>query len=149
MRCPYCDNWDSKVIDTTHDAKGGVRRRRECEKCSKRYSTYERAIKSAPLIVKQDGSREEFEREKLLRGLRIACAKRPVSAADIDRLVGEVETQLEKMGKAEVTSRTVGDLIIAGLKQLDHIAYIRYAIVYLNLGDLHSIRDEIDRLLEG
>jgi len=149
MRCPYCDSWDSKVIDTTHDAKGGVRRRRECDKCSKRYSTYERAIKSAPLIVKQDGSREEFEREKLLRGLRIACAKRPVSAADIDRLVGEVETQLEKMGKAEVTSRTVGDLIIAGLKQLDHIAYIRYAIVYLNLGDLHAIRDEIDRLLEG
>ncbi len=149
MRCPYCNSWDSKVIDTTHDAKGGVRRRRECEICSKRYSTYERAIKTAPLIVKQDGSREEFEREKLLRGLRIACAKRPVSAADIDRLVGEVETQLEKMGKAEVTSRTVGDLIIAGLKQLDHIAYIRYAIVYLNLGDLRSIRDEIDRLLEG
>ncbi len=149
MRCPYCNSWDSKVIDTTHDAKGGVRRRRECEVCGKRYSTYERAIKTAPLIVKQDGSREEFEREKLLRGLRIACAKRPVSAADIDRLVGEVETQLEKMGKAEVTSRTVGDLIIAGLKQLDHIAYIRYAIVYLNLGDLRSIRDEIDRLLEG
>lgn len=149
MRCPYCNSWDSKVIDTTHDAKGGVRRRRECEKCARRYSTYERAIKAAPLIIKQDGSREEFEREKLLRGLRIACAKRPVSAADIDRLVGEVETQLEKMGKAEVSSRTVGDLIIAGLKQLDHIAYIRYAIVYLNLGDLRAIRDEIDRLLEG
>jgi len=149
MRCPYCDSWDSKVIDTTHDAKGGVRRRRECEKCTKRYSTYERAIKAAPLIVKQDGSREEYDREKLLRGLRIACAKRPVSAADIDRLIGEVETQLEKIGRSEVTSRTVGDLVIAGLKQLDHIAYIRYASVYLNLGDLRAIRDEIDRLLEG
>ena len=99
MRCPYCDSWDSKVIDTTHDAKGGVRRRRECDKCSKRYSTYERAIKSAPLIVKQDGTREEFDREKLLRGLRIACAKRPVSAADIDRLVGEVEIGTRKNGK--------------------------------------------------
>lgn len=149
MRCPYCDSWDSKVIDTTHDAKGGVRRRRECEKCAKRFSTYERAIHAAPLIIKQDGSREEFEREKLLRGLRIACAKRPVSAADIDRLVGEIETQLEKLGKSEVSSRTVGDLVIAGLKQLDHIAYIRYAIVYLNLGDLRAIRDEIDHLLEG
>jgi len=149
MRCPYCDSWDSKVIDTTHDAKGGVRRRRECEKCAKRYSTYERAVRAAPLVVKQDGTREEFDREKLLRGIRIACAKRPVSAAEMDRLVGEVESELEKMGKAEVSSRIVGDKVTAGLRQLDHIAYIRYASVYLNLGDLHSIRDEIDRLLEG
>ena len=149
MRCPYCDTWDSRVIDTTHDAKGGVRRRRECDTCAKRYSTYERAIHSLPLIIKQDGTREEFDREKLLRGLRIACAKRPVSAADIERLVGEVEAELEKIGKAEVSSRIVGDKVIAGLKQVDLIAYIRYAIVYLNLGDLHAIRDEIDNLLEG
>lgn len=149
MRCPYCDSWDSKVIDTTHDAKGGVRRRRACDHCDKRFSTYERAIHTVPLIVKQDGTREEYDREKLLRGLRISCAKRPVSAADIDRLVGEVESEMEKLGKAEVSSRTVGDRVIAGLKQLDHIAYIRYAIVYLNFGDLRAIRDEIDRLLEG
>jgi transcriptional repressor NrdR len=149
MRCPYCDSWDSRVIDTTHDAKGGVRRRRVCDKCAKRYSTYERAIHSLPLIVKQDGTREEFDREKLLRGVRIACTKRPVSAADIERLVGEVEAELEKIGKAEVSSRIVGDKVIAGLKQVDLIAYIRYASVYLNLGDLHAIRDEIDNLLEG
>lgn len=149
MRCPYCNSWDSKVIDTTHDAKGGVRRRRECNQCTKRFSTYERAIHALPLIVKQDGTREEFDREKLLRGLRIACAKRPVSAADIDRLVGEVESELERIGKAEVSSRIVGDKVIAGLKQLDLIAYIRYASVYLNLGDLRAIRDEIDNLLEG
>lgn len=149
MRCPYCNSWDSRVIDTTHDAKGGVRRRRECNICSKRFSTYERAIHALPLIIKQDGTREEFDREKLLRGLRIACAKRPVSAADIDRLVGEVEAELERMGKSEVSSRLVGDKVMNGLKQLDLIAYIRYASVYLNLGDLHAIRDEIDKLLEG
>jgi transcriptional repressor NrdR len=92
--------------------------------------------------------REEFDREKLARGLRIACVKRPVSAADIDRLVGEIEATLQGMGKAEVSSRVVGDLAIAGLKELDEIAYIRYAIVYLGFDDLNSIRNEIDRLLE-
>jgi transcriptional repressor NrdR len=103
---------------------------------------------AAPLVTKADGTREEFEREKLARGIRIACAKRPVSAADIDRLVGEIESTLRRMGKAEVSSRIVGDLVIAGLKELDYIAYIRYAIVYLGLDDLQAIRDEIDRLLE-
>jgi transcriptional repressor NrdR len=101
------------------------------------------------LLVKQDGTREEFDREKLARGVRIACAKRPVSAADIERLLGQVEAQLQKMGKAEVSSRVVGDLTINGLKSLDQIAYIRYAIVYLGLDDLHAIRSEIDHLLEG
>ncbi len=90
MRCPYCGVEDSKVIDTTHDAKGGVRRRRECQNCGQRFSTYERAILSTPLLIKQDGTRQEFDREKLLRGIRISCAKRPVSAADIERLAGEM-----------------------------------------------------------
>jgi transcriptional repressor NrdR len=85
----------------------------------------------------------------MARGIRIACAKRPVSAADIERLIGQIESQLQKMGKAEVSSRVVGDLAIAGLKELDQIAYIRYAIVYLRLHDLRSIRGEIDRLLES
>jgi transcriptional repressor NrdR len=149
MRCPYCKNQGSRVIDTTHDSRGGVRRRRECTHCSQRFSTYERPILATPLIVKQDGTREEFDREKLMRGIRISCAKRPVSAADIERLVGEIEAALQAMGRAEVSSRIVGDMVIAGLKELDLIAYIRYAIVYLGLDDLHSIRGEIDRLLEG
>lgn len=149
MRCPYCQHPDSKVLDTTHDSRGGVRRRRECEKCHQRFSTYERPILATPLIVKQDGTREEFDREKLARGVRIACAKRPVSAADIERLIGEIESALQRMGRAEISSRVVGDMVIAGLKELDLIAYIRYAIVYLHLGDLHAIRNEIDRLLEG
>jgi transcriptional repressor NrdR len=149
MRCPYCKNENSRVIDTAHDARGGVRRRRECEGCGQRFSTYERPILATPLVVKQDGTREEFDREKLIRGIRISCAKRPVSAADIERLVGEIESALQTMGRAEVSSRVVGDMVIAGLKNMDQIAYIRYAIVYLGLDDLRSIRHEIDRLLEA
>jgi transcriptional repressor NrdR len=149
MRCPYCQYDESKVVDTSHDSHGGIRRRRECEKCKQRFSTYERPILSTPLIIKQDGTREEFDREKLRRGLRISCAKRPVSAADVERLIGQVEAELQKLGKAEVSSRIVGDMVINGLKEMDQIAYIRYAIVYLRMDDLHSLRSEIDRLLEG
>ena len=148
MLCPYCHNEQSRVIDTSHDTRGGVRRRRECENCGQRFSTYERAILATPLIIKQDRTREDFDRDKLLRGIRISCAKRPVSAADIERLVGEIESTLQAMGRAEVSSRVVGDMVIAGLKEFDQIAYIRYAIVYLGLDDLRSIRTEIDRLLE-
>jgi transcriptional repressor NrdR len=149
MQCPYCQVEESRVLDTTHDSHGGIRRRRECQNCGQRFSTYERPILATPLLIKQDGTREEFDREKLARGIRIACAKRPVSAADIERLIGQVEASLQKMGKSEVSSRVVGDLTISGLKELDQIAYIRYAIVYLRLDDLHSLRNEIDRLLES
>jgi transcriptional repressor NrdR len=147
MRCPYCQHEDSKVIDTTHDSHGGIRRRRECLKCKQRFSSYERPILATPLIIKQDGTREEFDHQKLERGIRISCAKRPVSAEDIERLIGQVEADLQKQGKAEVSSRVVGDLVIKGLKELDQIAYIRYAIVYLRLSDLRALRSEIDRLL--
>ena len=148
MRCPYCQYDKSKVLDTTHDSRGGVRRRRECESCSQRFTTIERPLLATPLIIKKDGTREEFDREKLMRGIRIACVKRPVSAATIERLVGEIETSLQRMGRSEVTSRVVGDMVVSGLKELDHIAYIRYGIVYLQLDDLHEIRNEIDRLLK-
>lgn len=147
MRCPYCQYEDSKVLDTTHDSHGGIRRRRECSECRQRFSTYERPILATPLIIKADGTREEFDREKLTRGIRISCAKRPVSAADIERLVGEIEATLQRLGRAEVSSRVVGDMVVRGLKELDQIAYIRYAIVYLHLDDLMAIRSEIDRLL--
>ncbi|KAA0276235.1 MAG: transcriptional repressor NrdR [Anaerolineales bacterium] len=147
MRCPYCKHHDSKVLDTSHDSHGGIRRRRECLKCRQRFSSYERPILATPLIIKQDGNREEFDREKMARGIRISCAKRPVSAADIERMIGQVEVKLTKMGKAEVSSRVVGDLVMETLKEVDQIAYIRYAIVYLGLDDLQSIRKEIDHLL--
>ncbi len=149
MRCPYCQNEESRVVDTNHDLHGGIRRRRECLACKQRFSSYERPVLSTPLLVKQGGTREEFDREKLARGIRISCAKRPVSAADIERLVEHVESELQKMGKSEVSSRVVGDMVINGLKDLDHIAYIRYAIVYLRLDDLHALRGEIDRLLDS
>jgi transcriptional repressor NrdR len=150
MRCPHCQSErGTKVIDTTHDTRGGVRRRRECKKCRERFSTYERPILATPLIIKEDGTREEFDREKLLRGVRISCAKRPVAAADLDRLVGEIEAHLQTMGKAEVSSRVIGDMIIERLKDLDQIAYMRFALVYLGLDDLNAVRRELDRLIEN
>jgi len=148
MRCPYCQHESSKVIDTSHDSQGNIRRRRECKACKQRFSTYERPILATPLIVKQDGTREDFDREKLKRGIGISCAKRPVSAADMERLVGQVETELQKLGRFEVSSRVIGDKVIEGLKELDLIAYIRYAIVYLQLDDLPALQAEIDRLLQ-
>ena len=147
MKCPYCEHEKTRVIDTSHDTRGGIRRRRLCVNCDQRFSTYERAIMATPLLIKRDGTREEFSREKLLQGIRVACAKRPVAAVDIERLVGEIEAELQQMGKAEVPSRLVGDRVIKQLKKLDEVAYIRYAIVYLRLDDLESIRTEIDHLL--
>ena len=149
MHCPYCQSARTRVIDTSRQTRGGVRRRRVCQQCSQRFSTYERPILSTPLIRKRDGTREEFNRQKLADGIRIACAKRPVSANNIDRLVGEVESALQGMGKAEISSRAIGDMVISGLRDLDQIAYVRYAIVYLGLDDLESIQREIDRLLES
>jgi transcriptional repressor NrdR len=146
MKCPYCDHSKTRVIDTSHDVRGGTRRRRVCDKCDQRFSSYERPILATPLLVKRDGTREEFSREKLLAGLKVACAKRPISAADIDRVAGEVEAELQMLGKSEVKSRVVGDKVIVKLKELDEVAYIRFAIVYLRLDDLESIRNEIDRL---
>ncbi len=147
MKCPYCGHDKTRVIDTSHDARGGIRRRRVCVNCDQRYSTYERPVLATPLLVKRDGTREEFSRDKLMAGIRVACAKRPVAAVDIERLVGEIEASLQQMGKAEIPSRHVGDQVIGQLKSLDEVAYIRYAIVYLRLDDLESVRREIDRLL--
>lgn len=148
MKCPYCEHEKTRVIDTSHDARGGIRRRRLCVSCSQRFSTYERAVLATPMLVKRDGTREEFSREKLMGGIRVSCAKRPVAAADIEQLVGEIEADLQQMGKSEVPSRLVGDKVIRRLKALDEVAYIRYAIVYLRLDDLESVRSEIDHLLQ-
>ena len=147
MKCPYCQNFNTSVIDTTKVKHGGIRRPRRCDVCNQRFSTYERPILTTPLLIKRDGTREEFDREKLLAGLRMACSKRPIPAARLDKLVNEIEADLQKRGRSEVSSRIVGDLAVKGLKEIDHIAYIRYAIVYLRMDDLHSIREEIDHLL--
>lgn len=135
------------MIDTTHDAQGNIRRRRECGTCGKRFSTVERAVIATPLLIKSSGERQEFDRDKLIQGIRVACAKRPVSTADINRLVDRIEANLQSLGRDEVPSKTVGDTVIIGLKELDPIAYIRYAIVYLGLDDLEAVRAETDKLL--
>ncbi len=148
LKCPYCGALSkSRVLDTGPDTQGGVRRRRECTGCGHRFNTVERILVNIPLLIKGDGSREAFDREKLVRGIRIACAKRPVAAVDIDRLVNNIEDDLQRSRKNEIPSQVVGDMVIIGLKMLDPIAYIRYAIVYLGLDSLESIRKEIDHLL--
>ena len=148
MKCPYCDAKRPRVVATYHDVRG-IRRRRECRECERRFTTLERPILTTPLVAKKDGRREEFDREKLLSGLRISCARRPVSAGDLERLVDRVEEQIRQTGKAEVDSRIIGDFVIAELRELDPVSYIRYAIVYLGLEDLEAVREEINHLLEA
>lgn len=146
MNCPYCNGKKTRVIDTSRDSRG-VRRRRECQSCGERFNTVERAILTTPLVVKADGRREEFDSQKLLTGIRVACAKRPVAAEAIEGLVDQVEAELRAIGKAEVDAKIIGDLVIERLKVLDRVAYIRFAIVYLGLEDLEAVRAEIDRLM--
>ncbi|MGD8997196.1 MAG: transcriptional regulator NrdR [Anaerolineae bacterium] len=147
MKCPYCGGKRTRVIDTTRK-ETSIRRRRECKNCGRRFSTMERAIMTAPLVVKRDGRREAFEREKVLSGLRVACARRPVSAGDLERLVDRVEDHVRQMGKTEIPTRAIGDLVIEELKTLDPVSYVRYAIIYLGLEDLEAVRTEVNRLLE-
>lgn len=149
MQCPYCQNGRTRVIDTSHDIRGVVRRRRSCGACEQRFTTYERPVLATPLLVKRDGTREEFSRDKLMAGLRLACTKRPISAEQLDHIVGEIESELQQMGRSEVASRTVGDRAIKKLRELDRVAYIRYAIVYLQLNDLEAIKAEINHIFES
>jgi transcriptional repressor NrdR len=146
MQCPYCGSDKLKVLDTT-DIRNAIRRRRECVECEARFTTYERPAAHTPILIKSDGTRETFDREKLKRGIWNACAKRPISADKVERLASDVELYLQTLNVSEVPSRVVGDKVIAGLKDLDPIAYVRYAIVYLKLDNLFSIRAEIDKLL--
>jgi transcriptional repressor NrdR len=145
MQCPYCGQPDSRVVDTRATGDS-IRRRRECQSCRKRFTTYEQ-ISEALLIVKRDGRREPFDRFKLLQGLRIACAKRPIAMTDIERVVSQIEEHLFSLGKAEVRSEVIGQLILEKLKELDPLAYIRYAIVYMEMEDVQALRQELDRLM--
>ena len=147
MRCPFCNSADTHVTDTARDASGGIRRRRECKSCKKRFSTVERVADHTPMVVKRGGRREVFDREKVMVGVKVACAKRPVSAPAMERLVDDIEAQILMLNKSEIPARVVGDKVLAGLKELDEVAYIRYAIVYLNLKDLESVKAEIEKLL--
>ncbi len=146
MKCPYCNSLSTKVIDTRRDSQGYIRRRRECLDCDSRFSTIERPVITNPLVVKRDGRREEFDRYKIISGIKIACARRPITAEEMERIVDRVEYAIRQTARTEIPSHLIGDLVVEELRQIDEVAYIRYAIVYLGLSDLEAIRAEIDAL---
>ena len=146
MKCPFCGSTGSRVVDT-RDAPQGIRRRRRCVDCGQRFTTYERIINSL-MVVKADGRREAWDANKILAGVRIASAKRPIPVEELDRLVARVEEKIFSMGKAEVTSKNLGGIVLEELKALDQVAYIRFATVYLELDDLEAVRGEIDQILQ-
>jgi transcriptional repressor NrdR len=149
MKCPYCHKNDSQVIDTRDLPDGeGIRRRRRCNACGQRFTTYERVQPVSLMIVKKDGRREEYDRRKLLTGLQIACAKRPVSAATIEQILNEVETELFNQNSTEIPAAKVGELVLERLKEVDQVAYIRFASVYLNFADLREMGGAIESLLQ-
>ncbi|MFO0693337.1 MAG: transcriptional regulator NrdR [Polyangiales bacterium] len=148
MRCPFCGTLDNKVIDSRL-AYGGeaTRRRRECEGCQRRYTTYERVEQTLPMVVKQDGRRQPFDRQKLLAGLRRACVKRPVSSEALERLLDELERALIERGEPEVPSAEIGNQVLSALKDLDQVAYVRFASVYRDFKDVHEFMAELSSLL--
>jgi transcriptional repressor NrdR len=150
MRCPYCGCQDSKVVDS-RDVDDSIRRRREClnPECTGRFTTYERIHAVALFIVKKDGRREEFSREKLLGGLRKACDKRPLAAGTLERMVQELEGELYRSGQPEIASTLVGELVMDRLRDLDPIAYVRFASVYRQFADLEALREELETLASG
>jgi transcriptional repressor NrdR len=149
MRCPFCSNDDTRVIDSRLVAEGGqVRRRRECSSCSERFTTYESAELLLPKVIKQNGVREPFNGEKLRAGIQRALEKRPVSVEKIEAVVSQIEHTLQATGEREIQSLVVGELVMDHLKELDQVAYVRFASVYRDFKDLREFRDEIDRLAE-
>jgi len=148
MKCPYCNHNEDKVIDSRETADAtAVRRRRECLECSKRFTTYEYIEKTPLMVIKKDGRREPFNREKILSGLRNACQKRPVSMEKIEKLVGEVEIEIQKKFDQEVESRQVGELVIEKLYKLDDVAYVRFASVYRQFKDINQFMRELRDIL--
>ncbi len=146
MKCPFCASTDSRVLDT-REVGDGIRRRRECQSCKQRFTTYEQVAKVNLLVVKRDGRREPFDRQKLFDGVLRACTKRPISTEDIEQLVTNVETGLYNLGKAEVPSRVIGEMVIERLRDLDEVAYVRFASVYRSFSDLEALKREVDDLM--
>ena len=148
VKCPYCGYADSKVIDS-RDVNDGIRRRRECLGCQARFTTYERRQPAGLFVIKKDRRREEFSQEKLLSGIHRACEKRPLPTGAIDKLALDIEAKLYQSGRSEVASSVIGDMVMAGLKNLDYIAYIRFASVYRDFADITDLKREVDTLLTG
>ena len=149
MKCPFCGNLESKVVDSRPSDEGAsIRRRRECLECHKRFTTYE-TMESLPLVViKKDGSRQTFDRDKLLGSMLKACEKRSVPLADLERMAGEIEQALQNDMEREVTSSVIGDLVMEKLKEVDEVAYVRFASVYRQFKDIGTFKEELDRLLD-
>lgn len=148
MKCPFCDHLGTKVLDSraANDNKS-IRRRRECEKCMRRFTTFEMVEETPLMVVKKDGSREEFNRDKILRGLVRACEKRPVSVDQLEQIVTEVEMRVRNMAKPEVDSREIGELVMEQLYPVDEVAYIRFASVYRQFKDISMFMKELNELL--
>ena len=147
MKCPFCGNQDTRVIDSRPADEGStIRRRRVCDSCHKRFTTYERVEQADLMVVKRDGSRELFNRNKVRNGIVTACRKRPVTTDQIDSLVDRVERQLSERSEREVTSSQIGEVILDGLRGLDEVAYVRFASVYRHFDDVKSFIKEIDKL---
>ena len=148
MKCPFCGNEEDKVIDSRTSQEGrSVRRRRECEKCGKRFTTYEYVENVSLNVVKNDGRREDFDRQKLQRGIELACNKRPISLKKIASLVDEIEEELQGLSKKEITSKEIGELVMKKLKDLDEVAYVRFASVYHKFKDINEFLAELQGLL--
>ena len=148
MKCPFCGYEESKVIDSRPTDEGErIRRRRECLQCAKRFTTYE-MVESLPIIViKKDGSRETFDRQKLLTGMLRACEKRPVSIEMLDRAISDIETVIQNSLDREVSSDKIGELVMEKLKEIDEVAYVRFASVYRQFKDINTFMDELNKLL--
>jgi transcriptional repressor NrdR len=150
MRCPYCARTEDKVVDTRPSEDDQmIRRRRECLVCNRRFTTYERVEEAMPIIAKKDGRREPYDRVKLLGGLRKACDKRPVPFTVLEQVADAVERHLRELGDSEVPSSKIGDAVLTRLRDLDDVAYLRFASVYLSLKDAGEIMQEVQRLMRS
>lgn len=150
MRCPFCQNSDTDVLDTRKLNDGEmVRRRRKCRACGRRFTTYERVESVSLTVVKKDGEREPYEREKIMRGVRTACYRRPIAAQQIEQLVNDVEGAIMSVDEQEISSKAIGDEVMRRLRELDDVAYIRFASVYRSFADIGKLREAVDELLEN
>jgi len=147
LKCPFCDEIEDKVVDSRMAKEGEViRRRRECLACKRRYTTYERIEESLPMVVKKDGRREPFDRNKILSGIKKACEKRPISIATIEAVTDKIEKAIQEMGETEVQSRSIGEEVMKALHELDQVAYVRFASVYREFKDIDQFMDELKSL---
>ncbi|MFH0870314.1 MAG: transcriptional regulator NrdR [archaeon] len=146
MRCPFCSYEETKVVETRETGEDVTRRRRECLRCKKRFTTYEKLESLNLRVIKKDGNRESFDKEKLRRGLLKACEKRPISIADIDRVADDIERTLRSKHAPEVKSTIIGELVMKSLKKLDSVAYIRFASVYRSFQDIQEFEKEVKLL---